>query len=74
METTNAESTKHQITWKWIKGHAGHEMNERCDLLARNEILKLRQRFAPDQLKTLLEEFKRSLDTADLNGELQVTR
>ncbi len=24
----------HQITWIWVKGHAGHEYNERCDHLA----------------------------------------
>ena len=24
----------HRIDWKWVKGHDGHEMNERCDLLA----------------------------------------
>ena len=63
----DAESAKHQITWRWLKGHAGHEMNERCDLLARTEILKVRQQFDADQLKTLLEEFKLSLDPATLN-------
>ena len=25
----------HQITWEWVKGHAGHPENERCDELAR---------------------------------------
>lgn len=25
---------KHQITWVWVKGHAGHDLNERCDILA----------------------------------------
>lgn len=25
---------KHSIQFKWIKGHAGHPMNERCDILA----------------------------------------
>lgn len=25
---------KHKVSWKWIKGHAGHEENERCDRLA----------------------------------------
>jgi len=25
---------KHDITWKWVKGHAGHPENERCDELA----------------------------------------
>ena len=24
----------HQIDWQWVKGHDGHEMNERCDALA----------------------------------------
>jgi ribonuclease HI len=24
----------HRMTWKWTKGHAGHEDNNRCDLLA----------------------------------------
>jgi len=27
--------SRHQVTWKWIKGHAGHEENERADALAR---------------------------------------
>ncbi len=26
---------RHDVTWKWIKGHAGHEENERADELAR---------------------------------------
>lgn len=26
----------HTIIWEWIKGHAGHVNNERCDVLARN--------------------------------------
>lgn len=24
----------HQVTFSWVKGHAGHPMNERCDELA----------------------------------------
>lgn len=26
---------KHEVRMHWIKGHAGHEMNERCDVLAK---------------------------------------
>lgn len=26
---------RHQVTWAWIKGHAGHPENERADALAR---------------------------------------
>ncbi len=24
----------HEVTWEWVQGHAGHEMNERADALA----------------------------------------
>ncbi|MBQ5827229.1 MAG: ribonuclease HI, partial [Bacteroidales bacterium] len=27
-------SSKHQLRFFWIKGHAGHPENERCDRLA----------------------------------------
>jgi len=27
--------SRHSVTWKWIKGHAGHAENERADALAR---------------------------------------
>ena len=27
-------SNIHQITWNWVKGHAGHPQNEVCDRLA----------------------------------------
>jgi ribonuclease HI len=26
---------RHQVDWHWVKGHAGHELNERADGLAR---------------------------------------
>lgn len=26
---------KHQVEWKWVKGHSGHPENERCDDLCR---------------------------------------
>ena len=28
-------SEKTKIHWHWVKGHAGEELNERCDVLAR---------------------------------------
>ena len=27
--------SRHEVSWHWVKGHAGHEMNERADALAR---------------------------------------
>lgn len=32
----------HEIKWHWVKGHAGHELNERADVLARSAIAELR--------------------------------
>ena len=29
-----AAAEPHEITWNWVKGHAGHPENERCDKLA----------------------------------------
>ena len=29
---------KHSVNWKWVRGHAGHAENERCDQLAREGI------------------------------------
>ena len=26
----------HDVSWEWVKGHAGHEENERADKLARD--------------------------------------
>ena len=30
-----AAQARHDVTWKWVKGHAGHPENERADALAR---------------------------------------
>lgn len=34
---------KHQVQIEWIKGHAGHSENERCDQLAVAESLKFKK-------------------------------
>ncbi|KNG94646.1 ribonuclease HI [Pseudaestuariivita atlantica] len=28
-------ASRHEVTWEWVKGHAGHPENERADALAR---------------------------------------
>ncbi len=37
-----AATEPHQVTWFWVKGHAGHPENERADQLARDAIGALR--------------------------------
>jgi ribonuclease HI len=33
---------RHDMRWHWVKGHAGHTMNERADELARNGLIAAR--------------------------------
>ena len=34
--------TRHEVKWHWVKGHAGHELNERADQLANLGIERMR--------------------------------
>jgi ribonuclease HI len=43
-ERLDAARRTHEVDWHWLKGHAGHADNERCDELARDEIKRLRER------------------------------
>ena len=38
--TLDLEISKHNISWEWVKGHAGDEYNEKADFLAREYIKK----------------------------------
>lgn len=55
-------AARHRIEWKWLKGHAGHAENERCDALANEAIDRIQAAHTPAQLKKLLEDFRASED------------
>jgi ribonuclease HI len=38
----DAVSARHQVRWHWLRGHAGHALNERADQLAREAIGAIR--------------------------------
>ena len=38
----DAALARHDVEWRWVKGHAGHPENERADELARKGISSLR--------------------------------
>lgn len=43
----------HSLSWEWVKGHAGHPLNELCDKLARDAVSTRQgvdQRAPADQL------------------------
>lgn len=33
-QALDAATKRHTVTWHWVKGHAGHDLNERADRLA----------------------------------------
>jgi len=35
---------RHDVDWRWVKGHNGHELNERADGLARKGLVEARGR------------------------------
>ena len=37
-----ALAEQHRVRWHWVKGHAGHDLNERADQLAREGIAAVR--------------------------------
>lgn len=39
----DALAAGHRVTWRWVKGHAGHPENERADALARRGIEQVRR-------------------------------
>ncbi len=38
----DAAIKRHEVRWHWVRGHAGHAMNERADELARAAIVEIR--------------------------------
>lgn len=40
----DAARLRHEVDWRWVKGHAGHPMNERADALARKGLEQARGR------------------------------
>lgn len=48
----------HQIEWKWVKGHAGVEDNERCDELANLKMGEIKEGHSAAELAAALQAFK----------------
>lgn len=42
----DAAGARHDVTWEWIKGHAGHAENERADELAREGMAPFKKKAA----------------------------
>jgi ribonuclease HI len=38
----DAALARHKVNWHWVRGHSGHDLNERADELARAAIAEIR--------------------------------
>ena len=45
----DAQRLRHDVSFHWVKGHAGHELNERADELAREGMAPFKGRAVPAQ-------------------------
>lgn len=63
-------ASRHQIEWHWLKGHAGHADNERCDQLAGAEIAKVRRTHSPERLRELRQKFEAAQNPPTRQGSL----
>ncbi|WP_454713836.1 ribonuclease HI [Caulobacter segnis] len=41
----DAARDRHDVDWRWVKGHAGHPLNERADALANEGLRKANPRY-----------------------------
>lgn len=47
-------SSRHTVTWRWVRGHSGEPKNERCDLFATAEADRQKNSHTPEQLAAAL--------------------
>lgn len=67
----DSQVSKHKVTWHWVKGHAGHIGNERCDTLAGREIAAIRKQYTSDQLRLMVDQFAASIENHGMRGFLR---
>ena len=66
----DAAVSPHKINWHWVKGHAGHAGNERCDELATAAITAVKAAHSREQLAAHLREFNESVKAVAATGLL----
>lgn len=54
----DATASRHEIQWHWVKGHAGHTENERCDQLCSEAMAQVKRQYSPQQLASALKALK----------------
>jgi len=64
--------SQHQVEWRWVKGHAGNDGNERCDQLAQHAIAEVKAKHTKAELKAGLQELKQNKTPATTGRSLSL--
>ena len=56
-QALDAAVARHKVDWHWVRGHAGHPLNERCDLLATQEAQKFKGKHTAQELQIACDAF-----------------
>ena len=51
-------ASRHHVKWHWVKGHAGHHGNERCDALCAEAMTAIKKQYSHQQLVAALTALK----------------
>jgi ribonuclease HI len=54
----DAEASRHDVAWRWVRGHNQQPENERCDALAVEAIRRLRREMGEARLAEALRAFR----------------
>lgn len=49
-QALDAATQRHTVSWHWVKGHSGHDLNERADQLANEGMAPFKPQRAPEGL------------------------
>jgi ribonuclease HI len=53
-------ASRHHVKWHWVKGHAGHDGNERCDQLCAEAMSGIKKQYTRKELTDALDTFRLS--------------
>jgi ribonuclease HI len=68
----DAAATPHRVQWRWLKGHAGHAENERCDVLANAAIDNIQATHTAADLRERLRAFTADAASPSPTAELML--